>query len=461
MKVEAHGNDSPQWKEILKGRDIIEKGRCMIIGNGEKTNIWLDPWIPTIPDFKAFPKDPDNIKCHHVNDFICDSKWNEQCLMDQFEAPVADEIRKISIGNKDSDDFCSWILDKQGTFSVRSAYKIIHSAHQTTHLSFDSSFWKKLWKIKASHRTKILIWRISQAAIPTRDILKIRMNWIEGECLLCNEEDETRVHCFFNCYFARLIWSRTMGLRTEAHPNWNIAQWLEACVYPEENLGISRDMASTTQTKMCLIIDALWKERNHCLHNKCQANPSTVLTNLESINSDVALIMSQPLVHTDTMPVARQAHRERQMQQSSFTFHTDAAVRSRMSYCAWVNIGPDNTVTQVEVQTIPTTDLAAVECQAILTAVRFNDSSSLTGAHIFTDAKEIVDDLSKGKPFPWRRVSQMEEIDRLAAKNTTILFTPREHNYLAHTCAKWAAARDFVRHLTYEKLPGIFEPPAM
>ena len=48
-------SDSSMWKGILKSKELLMKGRCFQIYNGESVNIWLDPWIPTLINFKPKP----------------------------------------------------------------------------------------------------------------------------------------------------------------------------------------------------------------------------------------------------------------------------------------------------------------------------------------------------------------------------------------------------------------------
>jgi hypothetical protein len=43
------------WKGILKCRAVVQKGACWAASIGTFINIWNDPWIPTLPNFKPIP----------------------------------------------------------------------------------------------------------------------------------------------------------------------------------------------------------------------------------------------------------------------------------------------------------------------------------------------------------------------------------------------------------------------
>lgn len=226
MKVETFNTDSPQWKEITKGREVIRRGRCLNVGKGDSIQIQTDPWIPLLPEFTAQPRDQDNINVFTVNELIIDIKRDENTIWDQFDSNTAEAILKIKINPIELDDRCVWVLDRVGNFTVKSVYRLIHNDRDLPPQKWEKAYWKALWKIKAPRRLKMLLWKISHGAIPTRDILKNRMDWIDDTCPLCHQEVETRVYCLFQCQVARLVWSKSMGLRTEAHISWGIDDWL-------------------------------------------------------------------------------------------------------------------------------------------------------------------------------------------------------------------------------------------
>jgi hypothetical protein len=38
------------WQSIVAGLATFKRGYLWRVGDGEKINIWLDPWIPSSPD---------------------------------------------------------------------------------------------------------------------------------------------------------------------------------------------------------------------------------------------------------------------------------------------------------------------------------------------------------------------------------------------------------------------------
>ena len=49
MEAAESSHGSYAWKSILHGRDVIKRGACWRIGNGQKVKVWHHAWLPTKP----------------------------------------------------------------------------------------------------------------------------------------------------------------------------------------------------------------------------------------------------------------------------------------------------------------------------------------------------------------------------------------------------------------------------
>lgn len=71
-----NANQSPLWSDILKGRELLEKGLIVGIGNGGTTSLWYHHWIGEGPIYKFIDKDVPNSKTHwFVSHIIRNGKW--------------------------------------------------------------------------------------------------------------------------------------------------------------------------------------------------------------------------------------------------------------------------------------------------------------------------------------------------------------------------------------------------
>lgn len=64
----------------------------------------------------------------------------------------------------DGEDELIWAHAKHGTYSPKVGYQVLMERHKPPDLT---QWWKQLWKLKASPRTKLLMWSILCNKVPT------------------------------------------------------------------------------------------------------------------------------------------------------------------------------------------------------------------------------------------------------------------------------------------------------
>ena len=126
-------------------------------------------------------------------------------------------IRLDSIHLSEGPDKFHWNLTKNGKFSVDSMYRALILPE----IPVDSSNNNKLWKMKIPLKTKVFAWYLRRGVILTKDNLAKR-NWHGSKkCVFC-QHDETITHLFFQCEFARSIWS-AIQIGSTLHPPSSVA----------------------------------------------------------------------------------------------------------------------------------------------------------------------------------------------------------------------------------------------
>ncbi|KAF4363059.1 hypothetical protein F8388_013423 [Cannabis sativa] len=92
-------------------------------------------------------------------------------------------------------------------------------------------------------RLKILCWQILRDALPTRAKLGQIMTLPSVLCPLCNDEEETSIHLFWQCSFAKAVWYGSLwGIRTDSflfHDWMGWLQWFNCSRNLPNNLVVS------------------------------------------------------------------------------------------------------------------------------------------------------------------------------------------------------------------------------
>jgi hypothetical protein len=116
--------------------------------------------------------------------------WNTLllCLANTYLQPGHDEFR--------------WNLPENSKFSVAFMYNGLIQPD----IPFDKVNNNRFWKLKIPLRIKVFGWYLRKGVILTKDNLAKR-NWHDcRKCVFC-PQDETIKHLFFQCRFARSVWS--------------------------------------------------------------------------------------------------------------------------------------------------------------------------------------------------------------------------------------------------------------
>ena len=206
---------SSTWKAIEATKNLIKKGAFFLLRDGKSINVWTDPWMPQIEGFKPQPKVEEytQLPIEVYQLFDPSSKtWNANMVNEIFTPIATHAILTIPNHVAPRQYRLIWLLDSKGIFSI----KYVHRVSFTRSNSDDQpqAHWKKLSKARFPEHLKMLTQRISANAIPTRANLQRRLQNVDPICILCNSGEETSIHLFFECHFARALWaSACQGLR--------------------------------------------------------------------------------------------------------------------------------------------------------------------------------------------------------------------------------------------------------
>ena len=121
-----------------------------------------------------------------------------------------DEILKIRMTSRQSEDFLAWGLEKNGIFSVRSAYHLGVNEilqHQGGALpNGDRPIWKMFWKISVPQKVKIFAWKLLVGGLPTRETKRNKHMEVQGTCQRCGCAEEDSFHALITCPRSAALW---------------------------------------------------------------------------------------------------------------------------------------------------------------------------------------------------------------------------------------------------------------
>ena len=304
LRTEAARHASPIWKAIEKAREVVRKGACFIIGDGESVDVWLDPWVPWIDGFTPSPKDKSIVQSEMKVAQLIDQDhraWRTAIALDTFNPISANVILSIPIPARPSPDKLMWIPDSKGLFSVKLAYKkLLPSTLSQDTIGIN---WAKLWKIRVPERIKMFLWSVATNVLSTKENLMSRLDIPEPWCVLCDQEVESVSHLFFRCSAAKALWfAACWGFKSEevqlAHV-WDITKLI---LEPPASLCQPHDLWLVS-LKMAFTLEEIWCIRNAVIHQKGPIDIQTAVDRIKAKFKECANVFSKPQASLTAQPV--------------------------------------------------------------------------------------------------------------------------------------------------------------
>jgi ribonuclease HI len=266
----------------MHGLELLKKGIVWRIGNGKKVRIWRDNWVPR-GDIKI-TNNVNNSMVSKVEHLINqdDHSWNEGKVRHIFSTYDAEEILKIRLPNYEAEDFISWIPERHGLFTVRSAYNLALDLRNTTppnssrNTNGDRPLWKTIWNSNVPPKVKNFTWKLATNSLAVQANRIRRLPNVLPTCTICGREEETWYHATMKC-------TKAMALRQGLAKSWNLPQEKELGFTGNDWVLVLLDkLDKEMREKMMFIWWRAWHHRNNIIFDKGDASVNNSIRYLQN-----------------------------------------------------------------------------------------------------------------------------------------------------------------------------------
>ncbi|CAN1836487.1 Putative ribonuclease H protein At1g65750 [Linum perenne] len=409
------------WASLCDAKEILNLGTIRVIGNGTSTSISRDPWIPGLPNFRC---GGDPVQCDPVSNWILSNprRWDLNTIGRSCNGDQTHSISTIPIGPPDLEDNWKWKFTTDGSFSVKSAYHAGRK-HQTnlrgprrSLRTINAKQWNWLWNLSLPPKIRFFIWKCVQGILPTQSNLHRRRCSTNPTCQVCNEQEESILHCIFFCPHASRAWRLSCPSTSLPPTNNSFAEWFFPMQEETGTEGLRRIAATCWN---------IWKARNAVIFRNTMTNDSTTK---DAIELDTAEWSSQPRPQEDPITTAHHPinlpsrpqippHRQQTYPppRAQLRVYCDASFQdsSQMAAFGIVVINSEGQVCDGRSGRFPSASPIASEARALLEATKYAKSSPLQCV-IFSDCKTLVDSI-KGpeRLWPWDCYGTLGYISRI------------------------------------------------
>ena len=209
-------DSSRPWSKfgIVVPRESLSIARAatrVVVGNGRRALFWEDRWLDGWRIAEVAPLlhslVPQRIRrTRTVGDALPLHAWARDVGPNLNEATILEYLqlwtRVVTVQlAEDVEDSFVWSWEKDGKFSVRSAYAARFAGRE---VSTTADF---TWRNRAPLRCRFFMWLAMRDRCWTSDRLARRGLPHQDACLFCDQEDESIEHLLLTCVFSRTVWA--------------------------------------------------------------------------------------------------------------------------------------------------------------------------------------------------------------------------------------------------------------
>lgn len=149
------------WKNIWNSRNIVEEGARWRVHSGTNIDVWKDRWLPEQHGGRVWSPRPAETDITTVSHLIDHDRrtWDRKTMYNIFYPFETEQICRIPIVHRISEDVLYWPWEKDHNYSVRSAYHLI----QSKKLNMDAGpsnvkhHWDWIWKLNVPPKIRLFL----------------------------------------------------------------------------------------------------------------------------------------------------------------------------------------------------------------------------------------------------------------------------------------------------------------
>ena len=177
---------------------VITAGGRWRLGNGTYVNVWTNPWLKDIQNFK--PTTPiiegmEDLKVANLwlSDQHC---WNLELVRANFNEQDVQAILKMDLPYRELTDKLIWNFTNIGNYTVKSGYHFAINLNQAGLATTLAEGWRTIWQLTVPPKVQSIVWWLCWDILPTRIKLHHLKVDLPITCMFCQGDIEHAWHLF-------------------------------------------------------------------------------------------------------------------------------------------------------------------------------------------------------------------------------------------------------------------------
>lgn len=253
--LEAGIGNSPSfiWRSLWAAQELVRTGTRWRIGSGDSVKVLEEAWLQDRVHPFVVSRHP-ALENQTVASLMKTGErvWDTEVIQDLFVARDQMLILGIPLSHSHEEDSRYWSGEDNGFYTVKSAYNLIQTLNGRWDPNANSGFWRKLWNLKIPPKVKDFLWRACSGYLPTRMALQQKHVPILTHCPMCNNNEETTMHCLARCNFAQACICEA-GFGNTLDSSEDFEGWLNVTLSSYSRLEAA---------ELVMSLWSIWKARN-------------------------------------------------------------------------------------------------------------------------------------------------------------------------------------------------------
>lgn len=272
-----NNSHSSTWKNMLYMRKEAQKYIDRHIVDGRSTSLWFEPWLRGSTLMEKLGNEFAALNSNRnqkVNSIIVNDVWKPDAIT--HNRHICDEIRNIKLCNDRDNDY--WLCNntKDGQFNFKQMWNSIR-------VKQNECMWKTIiWHKVATPKLNVCLYRAYNIFLPTKSKLMHQGFLNCNKCVLCNIDEETNTHLFFECKFTTYVWCWVrVKMKRPITQNDNEIKIMDEVQYILNNFRHEELIKEIYVAALSCAVWQVWKERNCRIFSNEQSSELQVCERIE------------------------------------------------------------------------------------------------------------------------------------------------------------------------------------
>ena len=367
-------------------------------------------------------------------------------LFGVFNAETANQILQTPLLQSVHVDKETWRFEKNGLYSVRSAYREIISSYDALLQHRVPWNFNIIWNLKLPPKIKNFLWRICRNCLPTRMRLITKGVQCPPTCAICDNYEEDGKHLFFACSKSVGCWQR-LGFWFSIQQVWSSTASCADIIF-----SLLQQLDVTQQHIFSVTLWSIWKHMNNKLWNN-------IVETIQLIGDQAVAFLNSWRNVQETRIRGSPVNSQSDLSQWSkpcvgrFKCNVDAsfsASLNKVGFGACIRDANENyLISGIECFT-PLLDVEMGEAIGLLHAMRWVKDLNLVNMDFETDSKVVAESIYKGDGVSvfMAIIHDCRHLLMTELMNSDVKFVRRQANSVAHNLPREALNHaSFLYHL--------------